>query len=506
MNMLYLMVFVSLSMWFLYKESAAARTIFGRIFAISFIAYTIVVFIYSDDGLFSINYMLHLILLFTGGFFINSFSGSKIIFYTILGLFSFTYINYFNTNSEKKKAAKLYVEPSDLAFEEGELLVELKDPATKDILDHLQKKYALTYTPAFKPADESNTSLDDFFLIDIPKSSDEFYEEIYAQLSNDPNVKHLEVNEKLEVFPLKSVTPKQLSYQFRTLNDPYVDKLWAFNSLKIQSMHQLIQDSKVKAQKKVRIAIIDTGVDAVHEDLSSVIIRNGAYNTTDDIGHGTHCAGIVAAISNNKKGIASFFNASNTPELISYRVFDKFGSTSQEKIIDAMLQAADDGADVLSMSLGGPSFGKKQKAYKSAVEYAQKKGAIVVAAAGNENINARQRVPASVDGVIAVAAVNERHEKASFSNSVGDLTYGLCAPGQQIYSTLPSNKYEYFNGTSMATPYVAALIGLIKCYHPDLDTKSVYELIKKHGLETSQPDKTGKLINPLPCVNELLSK
>ena len=58
----------------------------------------------------------------------------------------------------------------------------------------------------------------------------------------------------------------------------------------------------------------------------------------------------------------------------------------------------------------------------------------------------------------------------------------------------------------MATPYVAALIGLIKCYQPDLDTKSVYELIKKHGLETSQPDKTGKLINPLPCVKELLSK
>lgn len=492
-------------MWFLYKESATARTFFGRIFTLSFIAYAIVVFLYSEDGLFSINYMLHMILLFTGGFFINSFSRSKIIFYLILSLFSYGYVHYFITTSEEKVASGNYIEPSDLAFEAGELLVEIKDPSNKDIFKYLQKKYGLTYTAAFNPADKSITPLDHFFLLDIPKSSDEFYEEIFAQLSSDSNIKHAEVNEKMEVYPLKLMTQNQSSYKNDILNDPYADKLWAFESLEIQSLHQLIQNLKAKAQKKVRIAIIDTGVDADHEDLSAIMIRNGAYNTSDQIGHGTHCAGIVAAISNNKKGIASFFNELNTPELISYRVFDNFGSTSQEKIIDAMLQAADDGADVISMSLGGPSLGKKQKAYKNAVEYAQKKGAVVVAAAGNENINARLRVPASVDGVIAVAAVNENLEKASFSNFVGDLTYGLCAPGQQIYSTLPADKYEYFNGTSMATPYVAALIGLIKSYQPDLDTRSIYQLIKKHGLETSQPDKTGILINPLPCVNELLS-
>jgi thermitase len=156
------------------------------------------------------------------------------------------------------------------------------------------------------------------------------------------------------------------------------------------------------------------------------------------------------------------------------------------------------------MSLGGPSSDKIQRAYQQAVKYANKKGAIVVVAAGNENVNAIRRAPASVDGVITVSAIDESIQKAGFSNTVGDLKMGIAAPGAQIYSTIPNNAYEYFNGTSMATPYVAGLVGLLKSIKPKLTTKEVYKILNHTGKETKQTTKTGKLIYPAGAVKELL--
>ena len=103
------------------------------------------------------------------------------------------------------------------------------------------------------------------------------------------------------------------------------------------------------------------------------------------------------------------------------------------------------------------------------MEYAAKKGAIVVVAAGNSNMNAKDYAPANTPGVITVAALDTNLNRASFSNFVQDLDQGIAAPGVAIYSSIPGNKYAAFNGTSMATPYVAGLVGLMKSLQPDLN-------------------------------------
>ena len=170
-----------------------------------------------------------------------------------------------------------------------------------------------------------------------------------------------------------------------------------------------------------------------------------------------------------------------------------------------MLTAADNGADVLSMSLGGPTSSKIQRAYKQAVTYANKKGAIVVVAAGNESIDARKRSPACVDGVITVSAIDENLDIASFSNDVSALKMGIAAPGVDVYSTIPNNNYEYFNGTSMATPYVAGLLGLMKSIKPSLNTQQAYKILKQTGVDTRNSKATGQLINPANAVKTLLN-
>ncbi|NRA49893.1 MAG: S8 family serine peptidase, partial [Phaeodactylibacter sp.] len=178
---------------------------------------------------------------------------------------------------------------------------------------------------------------------------------------------------------------------------------------------------------------------------------------------------------------------------------------TQKSIINGMIKAADAGADVISMSLGGLSNQSKERAYRKAVEYANEKGAIVVAAAGNANRNAKNYVPAAVDGVISVSAIDADLRKAVFSNYVTDLKRGVAAPGVGIYSTIPGDRYDTYNGTSMATPYVAGLLGLMKSYRPGLTTDQAYNILQKTGKGTQQTKQTGKLIQPAKALKQLLS-
>jgi thermitase len=169
-----------------------------------------------------------------------------------------------------------------------------------------------------------------------------------------------------------------------------------------------------------------------------------------------------------------------------------------------MIMAVDQGADVLSLSLGGESTHRKQKAYEDAVKYASDHGAIVVVAAGNSNSNAKKASPANVEGVITVSAIDQDSRKATFSNTVEDIDMALAAPGVGIYSTLPGNKYGALNGTSMATPYVSGLIGLLKSFNPELSTREVYRILKETGLETKDGQKTGPLIQPLKALEKVV--
>jgi len=250
--------------------------------------------------------------------------------------------------------------------------------------------------------------------------------------------------------------------------------------------------------KTAKIAILDTGVDGRHEDLKDNFYSIDGKYDNDPIGHGTHCAGIAAGVTNNGIGIASLAGSGkrNFVEVTSIKVLNASGMGTQKSIIAGILEATDEGADVISLSLGGPSNQSRQRAYSQAVKYALKNGAIVVAAAGNSARNAKNYSPANATGMITVAAIDQQLKKAVFSNTVQDLKYGIAAPGVGIFSTTPDNNYQVYSGTSMACPFVAGLVGTMRSLNPELTAAQAYSILHKTGVEGEEVKLTGRLVQP----------
>ncbi len=207
----------------------------------------------------------------------------------------------------------------------------------------------------------------------------------------------------------------------------------------------------------VRIGVVDSGIDASHPDLRSKIAARknftffgGPSDTTDQIGHGTHVAGIAAAATDNARGVAG-----GCPDckLLVAKSVGRFGGYDSD-ISQGIVWSANHGAKVINLSLGGP---RSSTTLHRAVRYASRKGALVVAAAGNDGTN-RRNYPAAYPEALAVAATNSADRRASFSS------YGrwvdVAAPGVDILSTYPGG-YRKLTGTSMASPEVAGLAGLL---------------------------------------------
>jgi thermitase len=204
------------------------------------------------------------------------------------------------------------------------------------------------------------------------------------------------------------------------------------------------------------VAIVDTGVDLNHADLAGKIVAGWDYVNNDSVamddhGHGTHCAGIAAAIGNNGRDVAGMdWNA----KIMPVKVLNSAGSGSTSNIEAGVRWAADHGANVISMSLGGGSF---TQSFQDAINYAYSKGCIIVAAAGNSNTSAVS-YPAAYSNVLSVASTAENDTRSSFSN------YGswvdVAAPGSNILSLKLGGGTTTMSGTSMATPMVAGLASL----------------------------------------------
>lgn len=241
-------------------------------------------------------------------------------------------------------------------------------------------------------------------------------------------------------------------------DDPYFSNQWGL----IQVQAPQAWDTTTGSDS-IKIAILDTGVDQNHEDFASKIVANRNFTssrTVDDLyGHGTHVAGIAAAATNNGIGVAGLGYSS---VIMNVKVLDDKGSGYYSWVASGITWAADNGAKVINMSLGGSS---SSSALAAAVDYAWNNGVVVVAAAGNSGTSAPS-YPAYYANCIAVAATDRNDAKASFSN------YGswvdVAAPGVSIYSTLPNHRnkiggtnYGSLSGTSMATPFVAGLAGLV---------------------------------------------
>ena len=217
--------------------------------------------------------------------------------------------------------------------------------------------------------------------------------------------------------------------------------------------------------KSVVLSIVDTGIDLKHPDLAGKILKG--YDVVDKDnepmdgqGHGTHCAGIAAAITNNSEGIAGIAPKCS---ILPVRVLDDNGSGSNSDVAEGIVWAAEHGANVISMSLGGK---QKSNAVEDAVKLAISKNIIVIAAMGNDGQEIKC-YPGALPGVVAVGSTDNKDKRSSFSN-FGEWI-SVCAPGSNILSTFPTydtsmgqKNYGSISGTSMATPAVAGLAALIK--------------------------------------------
>ena len=385
----------------------------------------------------------------------------------------------------------------------GELLVEIKENSSYLDIINVISDYNLRYRTAFTPESELETDLDDYLIIDIPENFEGQIESIKSALYATGHVDWIEFNETLSVAPIESSRTPTTKERFG-IDDPGVEHLWGFEAMQMDQLYAYLKENNVKPKKTALIAILDTGVDSKHEDIAANYKSIKSKHDDDPKGHGTHCAGIAAAVSNNGKGVASFSQTNEYVQVTSIKVLNSYGMGTQKSIIDGIILAADSGADVISMSLGGRSSQSKQTAYKKAVQYANKKGAIVIAAAGNSNRNAKDFAPVNAPGVIGVSALDEELNKAVFSNTVEDITMGIAAPGVNIYSTIPDSKYATYNGTSMATPYVSGLVGLMKSVKPGINTKQVHQILSSTGKDSKSTKRTGKFIQPAKAIKKLL--
>lgn len=369
-------------------------------------------------------------------------------------------------------------------YDQGELLVNTNMPTV--LLDYSQNK-GLAVQKAFSGIKDSTSELLNYYIVDVPPSKIKGLEKIKIEIENLGGFTYLEENEILEA---------------QTTNDPLISNQWSLMNAEFEIFQKMILSERFIPLKKAIVAILDTGVDAFHEDLKNSYTFN---NEPDIKGHGTHCAGIAGAETNNNLGIASLGGASHSVYVTGIKVLSDNGIGNQAAIINGIIKAANLNVDVISLSLGGFSNDSKQSAYNQAIKYANERGSIVIAAAGNASRDASKFTPANASGVIAVSAVDENNNLATFSNTLEKIQMGVAAPGQNIISTTPNHTYKTFSGTSMATPYVAGLVAVFKALQPDITTKEVYNILEKTGSATSQTDLSGKLIQPGRSIEYFLN-
>ena len=326
--------------------------------------------------------------------------------------------------------------PAGAPYAAGELIVTYEERAPDNAVESLDEEVGAEVEEKLPEIDAR--------LLEFP--------EVQGEPSQEARERDLEqIKEELESDPaVESVGYNYLVRLAYTPNDPKFRNQWGLRKTGFESAWDSTRGSGTK------IALVDTGMAVGHEDLRRKVTLardfvNDDRTVRDLSGHGTHVAGIAAARTGNRKGVAG---GCPNCDLLVAKVFDGPGTGTVARIAEGIIWSADHGAEVINLSVAHPSF---STADKTAVDYAASKGAVVVAAAGNSGTN-DPTYPAAYPSVIAVAATNQDDRLASFSN-YGDWV-DVAAPGVSVLSTIPSG-YASWNGTSMATPHVSALAGLL---------------------------------------------
>ena len=302
-----------------------------------------------------------------------------------------------------------------------------------------------------------------------------------SKYSSSQAVLFVEEDHLIQVDPISSSKEFSQLGEIRsssiTTNDPLMERQWGLENVRAQAAWELARISPVRA----KIAILDTGVNGNHQDLRGKVIHHANFSnssTVDDVhGHGTHVAGIAAALTNNGNGIAGI--SYNSAGIMNIKVLGDTGGGTYSNVAKGIIYAADQGADIINMSLG-TAIGNET--LRNAVNYAHNKGVLLVGAAGNSSSNI-SHYPAAYPQVLAVAATNQDNELAPFSN------YGywvdVAAPGLDILSTFPEESEEQMgaygvaSGTSQAAPFISGLAGLIKATNPRLLNSQIRTIIQR---------------------------
>ena len=276
-------------------------------------------------------------------------------------------------------------------------------------------------------------------------------------------------------------------YALDTPDDPDFAKQWGLNNIG-QADGQ--PDADIDAPEawdiytgtdNITIAVIDTGVDLDHPDLKDNLIAgfdfvNDDLLPDDDNGHGSHVAGIAAAVGDNGQGITGI---SWRAKIMPLKILNAAGGGTTFDLAQAINYATTNGANIINMSLGGNCF-DDWLAVEEAVAEAVSAGVLLIASSGNRN-DSVILCPAQLEGVMTVGAtdsLDERWAVNAFQGSNYGREMDVAAPGKDIYSTVIDGGYAVKTGTSMATPHVAGLAALIWSYAPTLNQVEVGDIIR----------------------------
>ncbi|MBN1764872.1 MAG: S8 family serine peptidase [Sedimentisphaerales bacterium] len=327
------------------------------------------------------------------------------------------------------------------------------------------------------PQDISVPELDLIYRIKVDLDEDQSLKSIVHQYNLDPDVEYAELNYIVTI----DLIP----------NDPRYTLQWSLDNT---GQSGGTPDADIDAPEawdlhtgtnSVIVAVVDTGVDYTHRDMAGNMwsdtsgyhgydyVNNDPY-PLDDHGHGTHCAGIVAADTGNGLDIAG---VSWDAQIMALKVFDENGSGNYDDAADAFYYAVNNGADIITNSWGKDDY---SQVMQDAVDYAHSQGVIITAAAGNDVQYYFPHYPSSMDHVLSVASVDSDDEKAGSSN-FGDWI-DISAPGVDILSlratgTSMGTPYDNYttraSGTSMACPHVAGVLALLISYYPGIPNEEI---------------------------------
>jgi len=282
------------------------------------------------------------------------------------------------------------------------------------------------------------------FILEVPESQ---VEEKISELRNLSGIGLVEPDypvQALDTFP----------------NDPSFSSQYALTAIHAPQGWDVSTGSP-----SVTIAILDSGVDLNHLDLAGKILQgydfvNNDNVPFDDYGHGTHVAGIAAALGNNGLGISG---VSWGARILPVKILDASGNGTFSNVATGIIWATDQGAQIINMSLGGSGF---SQILQDAVNYADSRGVLMIASSGNTN-STFVLYPARFSQVMAVAATDAGNQRASFSNYGAEVE--IAAPGVNILSLWPGG-YNTLSGTSMAAPHVSGLAAILFGYENNAAT------------------------------------